>query len=163
MSSVIGQLYCDDLIRERVVAGHTHQAIASELQRMHPWVVAGLSRRSVTRHCAELHGVHYSSRLDSQQLEGLVEQSVYWVSIRVGLDNSYLPLWFDSGRTILWSAHTLWIVEIRWNCRWRAKSATSHDQHMFSNDSKLHIVRWTLSHTMPNTLDTNFILTRMRS
>lgn len=88
MSSVIGQLNCDNLIRVRVVAGHTHQAIASELQRMHPGVLTGLSRRSVTRYCTE-NDIHYSSRLNTLQLEGLVEQSVYRVSllpVRVLLD-----------------------------------------------------------------------------
>ena len=79
-SSIIGQLNCDSLIRQRVGTGHTHQAIASELQQMHPGVVTGLSRRSVTRYCTE-NDIHYSSRLNEQQLESFVEQSVYQVSI----------------------------------------------------------------------------------
>ena len=48
--------------------------------QMHPGVVTGLSRRSVTRYCTE-NDIHYSSRLNEQQLESFVEQSVYQVSI----------------------------------------------------------------------------------
>ena len=44
---------------------------------MNPGVV-GLSRRSVTRYCSQ-NGIHYSSRLNDQELNDLVENSVFRV------------------------------------------------------------------------------------
>ena len=72
--SVISQMNLDSFIRDRVQNGYSHAAIASELQLIHPGI-AGLSRRSVTRHCSQ-HNIHYASRLPREQLDDLVEQAV---------------------------------------------------------------------------------------
>ena len=76
--SVISQMNLDSFIRDRVQNGYSHATIASELQLIHPGI-AGLSRRSVTRHCS-LHNIHYASRLPREQLDDLVEQAVSQVS-----------------------------------------------------------------------------------
>ena len=76
-SSVIGGLNCEGFIRDMVRNGYTHQAIASELQRIYPGRV-GLSTRSVRRYCSE-NDIHYSSRLSDEQVEDLVERAVFQV------------------------------------------------------------------------------------
>ena len=65
------------MIQDRIMAGHTHAAIASELQQLNPGA-PGLSARSVRRYCS-VNNVHFSSRLTSEQLEGLVERAVFQV------------------------------------------------------------------------------------
>ena len=72
--SAIKQLDLEDFIKDRVRTGCSHQTISSQLQQEYPGVV-GLSTRSVTRFCSQ-NGIHYSSGLDSDQLDDLVEQSV---------------------------------------------------------------------------------------
>ena len=67
--SVIGGLNCEGFIRDMVGNGYTHQAIASELQRLYTGRV-GLSTRSVRKYCSE-NNIHYSSRLSDQQVEDL--------------------------------------------------------------------------------------------
>ena len=77
--SVIGRLNLDSFVRERVREGYSHQAIASELEINYPASLVGLSRRSVTRYCS-LNNIHYSSRLQREQLNDVVEQAVYRIT-----------------------------------------------------------------------------------
>ena len=77
MSSALSQLNCESLVRSRVEAGVTHAAIAVELQQLHPGA-RGLSTRSVRRYCSD-NGIHYSSRLNQEQVDQLVERAVFQV------------------------------------------------------------------------------------
>ena len=77
MSSAISHLNCHSVIRDRIEAGFTYAAIAFELQQLHPGV-SGLSARSVRRYCSD-NSIHYSSCLNQEQVDQLVEQTVFQV------------------------------------------------------------------------------------
>ena len=77
MSSAISRLNCGSIIKDRVDARFTHAAIALELQRRYPGE-SGLSARSVKRYCSD-NNIHYSSCLNQEQVDELVEQAVFQV------------------------------------------------------------------------------------
>ena len=88
--SVIG-LNCEGVIRDRVRSGYTHQAIASELQQFYPGL-EGLSVRSVRQYCLE-NDIHYSSRLNDQEVDDLVEQAVFQVHFYICIIFTALCRW----------------------------------------------------------------------
>ena len=77
MASAISRLNCASIIKDRVEARFTHAAIALELQRRYPGE-SGLSARSVKRYCSD-NDIHYSSCLNQEQVDQLVEQAVFQV------------------------------------------------------------------------------------
>lgn len=77
MSSAISRLNCGSIIKDRVEARFTHAAIALELQQQFPGV-SGLSERSVKRYCSA-NNIHYSSCLNQERVDQLVEQAVFQV------------------------------------------------------------------------------------
>lgn len=79
MMSVLEELGCESLISAGVKGGHTHQQIALELQQLFPGY-CGLSARSVRRFCFN-RNIHRSSQLDAGEIDAIVEQAVFQVSL----------------------------------------------------------------------------------
>lgn len=67
----------EDFIRSRVSRRYTHRQISEEIQRLFP-DERGLSEMSVRRYCTE-RNIHYSSRLNDDQLDDAVRACVQQV------------------------------------------------------------------------------------
>ena len=109
MSSAISQLNCDSFIRDKVGSRWTHAAIASQLQQIYPGVSSGLSARSVKRYCS-INDIHYSSGLNEEQLDEVVEHAVFRVKLYgiAVLMADYTLVFNFTGWVIIWSPHINW-------------------------------------------------------
>lgn len=72
--ALLGELVCEDFVRNRINSGATHQEIATELRHLYSGI-PGLSSRSVRRFCSGRQ-IHRSSQLCTQSIDEVVEQAV---------------------------------------------------------------------------------------